>query len=626
MVSAVVVVALLIIGISSAGTGTVKLEAEDASTSGGRVISDASASGNKAFQFGKFDATEEPGPTHPPTGSANISGVLKKWHKVTLTFNGPSTSESANPNPFTDYRLNVTFTNGSSKMTVPGFYAADGNAAESSSDSGNKWQVNFNPHKTGQWSYEASFRQGSNIAVSTDANAGSAASFNGAKGTFNVANSNKTGDDFRAKGRLQYVGQHHLRFFDSGEYFLKAGTDSPENFLGYGDFDNTKNSHDWAGHSGDWRSSDPTWKGNKGKNIIGAVNYLADQGINSIYFLTYNIDGGDGKDVFMWSSEGDKSRFDVSKLEQWEIVFEHMQKRGVMLHFVTQETENDEKLDGGGLGNNRKLYYRELVARFAHHNAVLWNMGEENSWGNSGKAITDSERISYGQYFNAIDPYNHPLTVHPQGNGSLAIYRPLWNQHNYVATSMQHRVQDNINGLTKQLRNESAAAGRKWVIMMDETGWPFTYGPGSTNLDTVRKDVIWANLMAGGAGSEQILNGYLSVNNFREFEPLWQDYNHASNFFHEHLPFWQMAPDNGLTSDGGDYVLAKPGDSYAVYRKNGGSTNLDVTGGGTYSVKWYNPREGGALQNGSVTSISGSGSQNIGNPPSGGDWVALISR
>jgi len=29
--------------------------------------------------------------------------------------------------------------------------------------------------------------------------------------------------------------------------------------------------------------------------------------------------------------------------------------------------ENDQLLDGGELGNERKLYYRELIARFSHH-------------------------------------------------------------------------------------------------------------------------------------------------------------------------------------------------------------------------------------------------------------------
>ena len=49
------------------------------------------------------------------------------------------------------------------------------------------------------------------------------------------------------------------------------------------------------------------------------------------------------------------------------------------MHVLTQETENDQGLDGGELGRHRKLYYRELIARFAHHRALVWNLGEENT-------------------------------------------------------------------------------------------------------------------------------------------------------------------------------------------------------------------------------------------------------
>ena len=41
--------------------------------------------------------------------TARVQGELKQWHRVTLTFDGPATSEDATPNPFRNYRLNVTF-------------------------------------------------------------------------------------------------------------------------------------------------------------------------------------------------------------------------------------------------------------------------------------------------------------------------------------------------------------------------------------------------------------------------------------------------------------------------------------------------------------------------------------
>src|SRR5688500_12362741 len=70
-----------------------------------------------------------------------VSGSLMKWHKVTLTFNGVNTCENASPNPFTDYRLNVTFTKGAKTYVVPGYYAASGAAANTGATCGNKWRV-----------------------------------------------------------------------------------------------------------------------------------------------------------------------------------------------------------------------------------------------------------------------------------------------------------------------------------------------------------------------------------------------------------------------------------------------------------------------------------------------------
>ena len=81
-----------------------------------------------------------------------IAGALKQWHKVTLTLDGPGASErDADPNPFTDYRMTVTFTHesGTPKYNVPGYFAADGNASETSADSGRKWRAHLSPDKAG---------------------------------------------------------------------------------------------------------------------------------------------------------------------------------------------------------------------------------------------------------------------------------------------------------------------------------------------------------------------------------------------------------------------------------------------------------------------------------------------
>ena len=107
--------------------------------------------------------------------------------------------------------------------------------------------------------------------------------------------------------------------------------------------------HQYQPHLNDWNEGDPTWgnDGTKGKEIIGALNYLSEKGMNVFSFLTFNV-GGDGKDVwpFISSAKSDWLRYDCSKLDQWEIVFEHADSLGLFLHFKTQETENDNGQKG----------------------------------------------------------------------------------------------------------------------------------------------------------------------------------------------------------------------------------------------------------------------------------------
>jgi hypothetical protein len=125
-------------------------------------------------------------PPPAPGTSAIVSGELQKWHPITLTFNGPNASEtSPSPNnPFLDYRLQVSLTGpGGQIYTVPGFFDGDG----SGGGSGNVWRVRFSPDQAGTWTYKASFRQGSNVAVDLSPTAGTPSGFDGASGTFVVA-------------------------------------------------------------------------------------------------------------------------------------------------------------------------------------------------------------------------------------------------------------------------------------------------------------------------------------------------------------------------------------------------------------------------------------------------------
>ena len=575
---------------------------------------------------------------------ASVTGERKVWHAVTVSFSGPASAEDATPNPFLDYRLNVRFTHaaGGASLIVPGYFAGDGKAAESSAASGNQWRVHFLPDREGEWRYQASFRSGTDVALSPEAGAGRAAAFDGASGSFRVSRSDKRAPDFRAKGLLQYVDAHYLRHAGNGEYFLKGGADSPENFLAYADFDQTFDTdadsgsyrevgiflHRYAPHEKDWRSGDPSWKGGKGKGIVGALNYLAGKGMNSVYFLTYNLDGGDGRDTWMWTGPNVRDRFDVSKLDQWNIVFDHMDRLGLMLHVVTQETENDRRLGGSpGLNPVRMLYHRELAARFSHHLGLVWNLGEENN-------TSDSDRKAIARHIRSLDPYRHPITVHTHAGRALKFYDGILGDPSFEATSIQGTL-DQCNREAIELRRRSAAAGRKWVVFADEQN-PSTHGvlpdADDPNHDQPRREALWGNLMGGGAGVEWYFGNkfaHMDINceDWRSRDRMWDQTRFGLEFFRRHLPFWEMEPDNTLATGAEARVLAKPGSVYAVQLPKGGAVTLTLADG-AYDVRWYNPRSGGALQNGSVRSVKGKGAVSLGTPPSDPDqdWVALVRR
>jgi hypothetical protein len=609
---------------------------------------------------------------------AVITGELKQWHKVTMTVAGPFAKETDNaPNPFLDYRMTavVTHESGSPVYEIPGYFAADGNAAETSADSGNRWRVHFSPDRTGRWDYLITIHSGSRAAVN-ERPSPDAEIICRAAGNILIDMSDKTGRDFRGKGLLQYAGERYLIFAGTGELFLKAGADSPENCLAYVDFDGTRSAKitgtersneaattalkTWEPHVRDWRPGDPTWNGGKGKGLIGALNYLAGMGCNAFSFLTYNA-GGDGDDVWPFVSRNDKFHYDCSRLDQWQLVFDHAQKLGLYLHFKLQETENDdnrsgqltevpEALDGGELGIERKLYLRELIARFAYELALNWNLGEENTQ-------TPEQQRAMAQYIHRLDPYTHHIVIHTFPDWQDRVYSPLLGDRSELTGASLQNGWENAHQRALHWIRLSEQSGKVWVVAHDEQNPHYTGVPpdsGYTGFDglarpekysrpytlhDIRKYALWGVLMAGGAGVEYYF-GYtlpqndLSCEDWRSRDQSWNYCRIALQFFqYYHIPLLQMRCADDLAgnaeNDNSVYCLAEPGEIYVIYLPSGGSAALDL--GNTYSVfkvQWFNPRSGGPLRTGSPAEVNGPGIVTLGEPPEhkDEDWVLLIRK
>ncbi|PHI19275.1 DUF5060 domain-containing protein [Lewinellaceae bacterium SD302] len=590
------------------------------------------------FLFAVCGCASSPNPNGYPTHP--------QWSEVEIDLTGPEVTETDSINPFTDFRVDFTFTQGERSITIPGFFAADGQAAETSAGAGNVWRVRFRPPTQGIWTYSGELRSGSGVVYAPTTGKVVAGINSGIFVTKPLDGE---------KGRL-LVGRHprYLQWAQDSTYFLKAGADSPENFLAYAGFDGTyryeaaardgesKTSQDFLHryevHEKDWKPGDADWQNGKGKGMIGALNYIAERGINSFYFLAMNING-DGKDVWPYLNHEDRLRFDVSKLAQWEKVFDHADDQlGMMLHFVLGETENETLLDGGDLGPERKLYLRELIARFGHHRAVNWNLGEENGpneW--SENPLTTEQQKNIAAWLEDNDPYRNYVSVHthPNRKQRREVFGKLVGARGLDGLSVQ--IDQPVHGHeeTRYWRDTTDQVGSSWMVTIDEIGpWWRGLDPDDradmNNQDSVRAHVLWANLMAGGAGAEWYFGAFqeqndLTTEDWTKYDQAWRWSGHAIQFFQDHLPFYEMEPMDGIVNPG-TYCLGKEGEIYAVYVPFNQQLRIDLRDQeATFDFSWFDAKNGGAMISSGLEARGGN--QTVFDlPEKGVDWVAVFQR
>jgi len=480
-------------------------------------------------------------------------GSYSKWSKVEIILPGPNAIGLNNfPNPF-QIEVDVVFVDPAGRTyVVPAFYDGDGIGGMD----GNIWKVRFSTDRTGFWRF---------VSLSSEP------LLDNYQGTFDVVAPPANAQFFSKWGRLQYVGKHYLKFAD-GPYWIKGGADDPEDFLG-------------PGVMGDWN----------GKKA--AVDYLASKEVNSMYIMLQNV-LGDGNNVWPWASQLDSEHFDVAKLADWEDLLTYIQSKGIVVHLVLED-------DSGWSGFNRGMYYREMMARFAHHNGLIWNISEEYN-----ENYTALEVKSFAQQIRDLDPYDHPVTVHNQG--TLNNWAPFLGDDRFHMTSFQ-TVKAPQNAATITWRNDSVAQGRPLVISVDETG------PISSSERDIARKIVWSVYMAGG--NSELHSWPLTV--LQDFEDHWNDMRRARSFL-ESLPFWDMEPENSLLvgGTGNRYCFRKTGDVYAIYLEEGSSISLDLTGqSGTFEVQWYDPRNG-VFQIGGT--VQGGGIVSLGALPFTGDVAAVV--
>ncbi len=302
---------------------------------------------------------------------------------------------------------------------------------------------------------------------------GNHSSLPGLSGSFVVSPRDADAPGFLKWGRLRYVGKHYLKFHD-GPYWIRGGTDEPENFLGYAGFDRT-------------RPKTPLCRARRRlacrRPGLGrrqrAGHYRRAQLARQAARQQHLFHDDERRRRRQGRLALDRSDRTAGKLQKRPSTFRHGQTetmgnrsqsrraaRDLPASRAQRElkTANKRELDEGELGPDRKLYYREMIARFGHHLALQWNLCEEYNLNfNFGP-----ERIrAFADFLRAVDPYDHPITVHSAGNPVEQL------RFTYRRSSVRNDV-DPIGPTadprksTKAIRRETEKAGRPLPVSLDE--------------------------------------------------------------------------------------------------------------------------------------------------------------
>ena len=492
-------------------------------------------------------------------------GRFGKWARVEIPLTGPPSRGRGKPNPFGIF-VDVAFTAPSGRThTVPGFYDGDGKGGLD----GRAWKVRFAADETGKWAFRSTSRQGQ---------------LDGWRGSFTVTDIPADAQGFWKWGRLEAVGtpENQVRYlkFRDGPYWLKAGCDDPENFLG------------------SFRHYDTPAKRR------AAVDYLARKGVNSMYIMTHNLDGDD-KDVWPWlgttareakRNAGADARFDVARLEQWRQLFEHMQTQGVVSYLVLED-------DSAWKGYDHGRYYRELVARFGYLPALLFNFNEEY---NENYRLPAA--LAFMEHLARIDPFDHPRGIHNVNRPNDAYI----DAPQIDFTSIQTGGRDPLRHNAMAIEWIGRCRSRKRRVLM------VGFDEGRPEED---RRAWWSAYMAGGVWEAHLRTPYDRP--IGAWDDVWTQLG-GTRAFMETLPFWEMEPSNALVKSGTAFCLARPGVAYALYLPRGGTISLELAPGASYEQAWWKPTNGkdGRFQTRGHTA----GGRQRFSPPGPGDWALRISK
>lgn len=287
----------------------------------------------------------------------------------------------------------------------------------------------------------------------------------------------------------------------------------------------------------------------------------------------------------------DYSRFNLSYWQKFDRMLAFARDRDMIISLVLDM--NDGRVHPAAGSEDERRFIRYAIDRFGAFSNITWDMGDDLDSYRDEKWTHDT-----GTFIQLRDPYKHLGTSHPAVSNDHQDRASAWfgftsyqewsrNQHALMLAS--RRLQEKTGRIIPQTNEEYGY----------EDHYPHWAAPGSDSADALRR-TAWDISMAGAYGT--------SGESARRGTNIWPDsgggwlngrgddtqtmflgYGHMVDFFTS-FEWWKTNPHDELVN-GGNYCLADPGKTYAVYLPHGGSVTVQLQRG-HYRASWFNAMTG----------------------------------
>jgi len=500
--------------------------------------------------------------------------------EITATVDRPDVA-----NPFTDTYLSGTFKtrDGSKTWNVDGFC---------DSNDGTTFRIRFMPPQAGDYAYAVNYKQGQHQKSST--------------GEFHAT-------DAHRRGPIAIDPKYpwHFVWSGTGEHYFFNGTTAYW-LVGWRDDHVIQYSVDRLHRL----------KVNRMRVTIA--------GREAITFFGEPLMTGKNWTAFIaaWPAQNaddpthpgfDYTRFNLPYWQKFDRMLKFARERDMIISLVLDM--NDSKVHPDAGSEDERRFIRYAVNRFSAFSNITWDMGDDLD---SYRDVTWTHDT--GMFIQQIDPYKHLETSHPAVSNEHQDRASSW----FGFTSYQEWSR-NQHALILESRKLQEKTGRIIPQTNEEYGYEDHYpawaAPGSDSSDVLRR-TAWDIVMAGGyqtAGETARRGTNIGADmgggwmNGRgdDTMTMFLGYGHMVDFFTS-FEWWKTNPHDELVS-AGNYCLADPGKTYALYLPHPGKVTVQLENG-HYTAIWFSAATGEKIELPDVAETTWT------SPPSPdqNDWAILL--